>query len=221
MPSSRSECPICGHRGPFALDGFCGVGGWTKGLIKAGFHVVGFDIEPQPDYPGHHFEQRDARHYRPMRDYDVVVMSPPCTGFSSFNFLNPEFKGVRPRAMDFELVAHAMRIIGEANPRYWAVENVAGAVSWFEPMLGPPAARIAPFYLWGHFPGFLLPTSARVKFKTDIGHDSRGPGKKDLPPIRRRGISSKKAAALAAEIPDALSGPFADACAAALAAVVA
>ena len=30
---------------PFAIDLFCGLGGWTDGLLAEGYHIVGFDIE--------------------------------------------------------------------------------------------------------------------------------------------------------------------------------
>ena len=32
-------------RHPLAIDIFCGLGGWTEGLLAEGFYVVGFDIE--------------------------------------------------------------------------------------------------------------------------------------------------------------------------------
>jgi site-specific DNA-cytosine methylase len=30
---------------PLAIDLFCGLGGWTEGLLAEGYRVVGFDIE--------------------------------------------------------------------------------------------------------------------------------------------------------------------------------
>lgn len=74
------------------LDTFCKAGGCTKGYQRAGFRVIGVDIEPQPNYCGDEFIQADAIEFlRAFLDGpglgvlgNVVGVhaSPPCQGYS-------------------------------------------------------------------------------------------------------------------------------------------
>jgi hypothetical protein len=45
---------------PIVLDICCRKGGATVGYQRAGFHVIGFDIDPQPGYPGDEFIVADG-----------------------------------------------------------------------------------------------------------------------------------------------------------------
>jgi hypothetical protein len=69
---------------PRLLDLFSGAGGAGMGYQRAGFYVVGVDIEPQPNYCGDEFVQSDALEYLAAHghEFDAVHGSPPCQGYS-------------------------------------------------------------------------------------------------------------------------------------------
>lgn len=68
------------HR-PVLLDLFCGAGGASRGFDLAGFHVVGVDLSPQPNYP-YQSIQADALAVlaggAAGRFFDAFHASPPC-----------------------------------------------------------------------------------------------------------------------------------------------
>ena len=100
-----------------ALDLFCGAGGAAMGLHRAGFEVVGVDIEPQPHYP-FEFHQAHALTFD-LAGYDLIWASPPCQQFSVARNMHGY--------IDYpELVEPTRRMLVAANIPY-VIENVTPA----------------------------------------------------------------------------------------------
>jgi DNA (cytosine-5)-methyltransferase 1 len=91
------------------------------GLHRAGFDVVGVDIEPQPRYP-FTFIQADATRWLDLRlsGYSFVWASPPCQGFTAYK-RRPGH--VRPRPNLIPAMRESLRERGVP----YVIENVPGA----------------------------------------------------------------------------------------------
>lgn len=107
---------------PLALDLFCKAGGATKGLQRAGYHVLGLDIEPQPNYCGDAFRLGDA--LRPpleLSHFDLIWASPPCQAFTAHK-RRPDHVQAAPN-----LIAPIRELLEESGVP-WVIENVSGAL---------------------------------------------------------------------------------------------
>lgn len=153
---------------PLAIDLYCGLGGWTDGLLAAGWNVIGFDIE--------HHVYGDSKYPAQLVLQDVlticgsqfrtahlIVSSSPCQNYSYLAMpwsrsKDPEnskaAKELRRRweseGPDNRLFDAAFRIQKEASEaagRYipLVAENVRGAQPW----VGKSAANFGSFYLFG------------------------------------------------------------------------
>lgn len=109
---------------PRALDLFCGAGGATKGLQRAGFHVTGVDIKPQPNYCGDEFIQGDAL-ANPLNwsQWDFIWASPPCQRYCQWNGI----LGARGHRKEHPDHIDATRRGLQATGRPYVIENVIGA----------------------------------------------------------------------------------------------
>jgi DNA (cytosine-5)-methyltransferase 1 len=88
------------------------------GYHRAGFDVVGVDIDPQPRYP-FEFHQADALEYAAehWQEFDAIHASPPCQAYST---ITPD-KSKHP-----ELIEPTRELLMQTGLPY-VIENVAGA----------------------------------------------------------------------------------------------
>lgn len=164
---------------PLAVDLFCGLGGWTDGLLAEGYDVVGFDLERHDygdglRYPGQLVIQ-DVRtlHGAQFRGAALIVASPPCQEYSYMAMpwrrakqiaaaLRGEgdfpegYRGSRTIAELNALVEACYRIQREASAAAGrhiplVIENVNGAQPW----IGPARWHHGSYYLWGDVPALM------------------------------------------------------------------
>lgn len=105
-------------------DTYCKAGGAGMGYHKAGFKVIGVDIEPQPNYP-FEFIQSDALEFieKHRKDFDAWHASPSCQGYSRTKSLHSNYY---PKQIPE--VRKALQKTGKP----FVIENVVGA-----PLLNP------------------------------------------------------------------------------------
>jgi DNA (cytosine-5)-methyltransferase 1 len=114
---------LSGSDQPFRLlDLFCGAGGAAMGYHRAGFEVVGVDIEPQPNYP-FRFVQMDALKLLEKRpgSFTAVHASPPCQAYTAYRRKGRGVGDGYP-----ELIADVREMLGAKGVPY-VIENVEGA----------------------------------------------------------------------------------------------
>ncbi len=194
---------------PLAIDLFCGLGGWTEGLLAEGYAVVGFDIE-QHVYGEHRYPAQLVvqdvltLHGSQFKDAALIVASPPCQAYSYRAMPWKRAKALPPPDNSlfdacFRIQREACAAAGHHIPL--VVENVRGAQKW----VGRSRWNFGSYHLWGDVPALMpMPIKTSKGFKGFKGfkdfHDceaSRRWGSKD--PRR------KKWSAMIAKIPLPLS----------------
>jgi hypothetical protein len=181
------------------IDLFCGRGGWTKGFMAAGWDCVGYDLFPQPDYPGT-FVQRDVLTMTAddLKDADFITCSSPCEQFACWGMRHFHPNPAYPE-MGMELFNHARSIL-DASGKPYVMENVRAA----QQFVGPATSHAGSFYLWGNAAPALIPIQAFRKGATQKRRDGRY-GSANAKVDELMYADRKVRAALLAEIPMELS----------------
>jgi len=154
---------------PLGIDLFCGLGGFSEGMLAEGFDVVGFDLERHQygdaQYPAQLVLQDVLTiHGRQFKNAALIVASPPC---QSFAYMAMPWARAKQQAREYEtgvrdvrqltaLFDACFRIQREASEAAghhipMVVENVRGAQRW----VGRARGKFGSFYLWGDAPALM------------------------------------------------------------------
>ena len=161
---------------PLAIDLFCGLGGWTEGMLAEGYEVIGFDIEKHVYgyhcYPAQLVVQDVLTlHGSQFKNAALIVASPPCQEYSYMAMpwrlakakatsIRADKSGKKLADLNrlfnacFRIQAEASIAAGRHVPL--VVENVRGAQPW----VGRARWNFGSFYLWGDVPA-LMPTTVK------------------------------------------------------------
>lgn len=136
--TSKSE-----NMGKIILDLCGGTGAWSKPYVEAGYDVR---LVTLPEF--------DVTTYQPPADVYGILAAPPCTEFS----VAKNHKIERDIEAGMVTVNACLRIIKEANPSFYAIENPAGVL---RSILGQHQYSFQPWFfgdgwtkrtlLWGNF----------------------------------------------------------------------
>src|SRR6185312_55419 len=158
---------------PLAIDLFCGLGGWTDGLLAEDYDVIGYDIE-RHEYDEHKYpallvvQDVLTLHGSQFKDAALIVASPPCQKYSYMAMpwslakaqaaaIRADESGKKLEELNqlFNACFRIQREACEAAGRHipLIVENVRGA----EPWVGRARWNYGSFYLWGDVPALMPP----------------------------------------------------------------
>jgi DNA (cytosine-5)-methyltransferase 1 len=137
------------------------------GYHRAGFDIVGVDIDPQPNYP-FEFHQADALEF-PLDGFDAVHASPPCQHYAPVT----KWRGDPSSHPDlFHVTLEKLERCGLP----WVIENVPGAPEPPHIVLcgsnfGLPVRRHR--WFWASWPSFSLHPPCQHR-SSDLAFDHGG-----------------------------------------------
>lgn len=172
-----------------AIDLFCGLGGWTDGLLAEGYDVIGFDITRhvygEQRYPAQLVVQDVLTlHGSQFKGATLIVASPPCQKYSymamPWKLAKAQAAAIRAdttgqaladlnRLFDacFRIQKEASIAAGRHIPM--VVENVRGAIPW----VGRSRWNFGSFHLWGDVPA-LMPVTFKASKVPGFRFDGSG-----------------------------------------------
>ena len=144
------------------IDLFSGLGGFSQAFLDRGHKVVRVDNNERfKDIPHTVITDVLTLTAENLNDANIILASPPCRCFSVAADHHHWPKGIPTDETreQIELVKHTIKIIEEANPQYWILENPAGRL---RQVLGKPemvqywcswgTPYKKPTHLWGKLP---------------------------------------------------------------------
>jgi hypothetical protein len=174
---------------PLAIDLFCGLGGWTDGLLAENYDVIGFDITQhvygEQRYPAQLVVQDvTTLHGSQFKNAALIVASPPCQEYSYMAMpwtlaktkaaaIRADVSGKMLEDLNrlFNACFRIQREACEASGRHipLIVENVRGAQPW----VGRARWNYGSFYLWGDVPA-LMPVTFKASKVPGFRFDGSG-----------------------------------------------
>src|SRR4029077_17535110 len=140
--AARLRWRVAGMK-PLAVDLFCGLGGWSEGLLAEGYEVIGFDIERHDFREGQCYTAQlvlqDALqlHGYQFKDAALIVASPPCQEYSYMAMpwsrakqREREYRDGTRKIEDLNRLFEAAIRIGAQAGVPLVIENVRGAIPW-------------------------------------------------------------------------------------------
>lgn len=136
------------------LDLCGGTGSWSKPYRDAGYKVLVVDADPkvQPDV------RANIQGFQPPPRVHGILAAPPCTEFASSGARWWRDKHPATLRKALEIVLACLRIIRQARPSWWCLENPVGRLPRF---IGPYKMTFQPWEygdpwtkrtcLWGDF----------------------------------------------------------------------
>jgi len=144
------------------IDLFSGLGGFSEAFINRGHDVLRIDNDNRfKDIPYTTIKDVGTLTSTELQGAYIILASPPCTHFSVASVYRHWPKGVPTKATlkQINLVKYTIKIIKEAKPKYWIMENPIGKL---RKVIGTPPLTVymcawgkkakKPTDLWGQLP---------------------------------------------------------------------